>query len=289
MWLKITSFILFSILYNNSFAQIDTTETDTTKWVYKNLETKKFYGVGLLSGDGTNYKLNDKIIDKSVYDKYYSTWKNMTSCKPCILETYDANDILKWKGIQYTDCAVGFWIEYYTNGIVKVLGHYRENETGDWDSAFYKGYCISPDGTWTYYNEHGQKRYSEYWKNGEFIKQVPEQQTQEIWAVEQILNGQRIDNQFISPEQIKNLAFTPRFKNKNTAGTNITIKFEVGVSGINPKIDVKEFTIDNFKNIDVREMMDYVGMTNNGNGYFVIGIYNNGQNIFNRNLNVKID
>jgi antitoxin component YwqK of YwqJK toxin-antitoxin module len=280
--------LLITLICKLTFAQVDLTKTDTTKSVYKGLATRKFYSVRYSSSSTngvTTYKLNDKEVSKSTYDKYNNTWENMETCKPCILMTYDMNDKLLFKGIQYTDCAVGFWIEYYPNGKVKLIGHYKENITGDWTNAWERGFCSREDGVFTYYNDNGEELYSEYWKDGQFIKQVPEQSKTELWNVELTLDGVKVDKQVLTPKQVSEIKITPHFKNSSTAGTNITIK--VIVSAVGHKQIEQSFTIDNFKTVDIQKMFDDAGIKSSETASCNLMIYNNAVNVFNYWLTVK--
>jgi hypothetical protein len=286
--MKRTTFtILFGLIWTLTFAQVDTTMTDTTKSVYKGLETKKFYSVGYSSSstDGIMvYKINDKEVSKSYYDKYHDTWKNMETCKPCILETFDLNDKLIYKGIQYTDCPVGFLIEYFPNGKVKLIGHYKENESGDWNNAWDTGFCRE-DGAFTYFNDKGQKLYSEYWKAGQFIKQIPEQSKTELWNVELTLDSVKVEKQVLTPKQVSDIKIKPQFKNSSTTGTNITIKFEI--SAVGHKQISETFTPDKFKSIDAQKMLDEVGIKSPETASCTMYILNNGVNVFIYWLTVK--
>ncbi|MGZ3884984.1 MAG: hypothetical protein ACXVPD_12560, partial [Bacteroidia bacterium] len=134
--------------------------------VYKNLEIKKIYSVAMdvdSAGGKKVYKIDSKVVDKSVYDKYHDAWKDVQNCKPCMLETYDINNKLLFKAVKYTDCPVGEWTSYYPTGKIKEKGMYRENDTGVWEDLWNSGYCIK-HGTWTYYDENGkmvrQEKYS---------------------------------------------------------------------------------------------------------------------------------
>jgi hypothetical protein len=72
--MKIIVFKIFllTLMFGQAFGQSDTST------IYKKLKTKKYYSVGLSSqtqdGQGT-YKVNGKVVNKSTYDKYQSTWK----------------------------------------------------------------------------------------------------------------------------------------------------------------------------------------------------------------------
>lgn len=284
---QIAQILLLASICNLSFAQIDLTKTDTTKSVYKGLETRKFYRVGYSSSSingVTTYKLNDNEVSKSTYDKYHDTWKNMETCEPCILMTYDINENLLYKGIQYTDCIVGFWIEYFPNGKVKLIGHYKENESGNWKNSWGIGLC-RPDGAFTYFNESGEELYTEYWKNGQFIKQFPEQTKTELWNVELTLDSVKVDKQVLTPKQVSEIKITPKFKNSSTVGTNLTIKFSVSADGHEDK--EQTFTLDNFNTIDVQEMIEKLGIKSTEKASFQLSIYNNGINIFNYWLTIK--
>lgn len=133
-------------------------QKDNTKSIYKDLPVKKFYTVNTetVSENGSIiYKAGGKVIDKVTFDKYAEARKNPENCKPCILETYDANEILVSKAVKYKDCPVGYWYNYYPSGKIKTIGHYRENESDVWDPLWDAGYCMK-HGTWTEYDEKGK-------------------------------------------------------------------------------------------------------------------------------------
>jgi hypothetical protein len=182
-----------------------------------------------------------------------------------------------------TDCRVGYWIEYFPNGKAKVIGHYKENKSSNWDST--DKWCSLKDGTWTYFNKKGKKLYSEYWKNGEIIKQVPEQKINEVYGVELLLEGKKFNNSVITKEQIKEIVITPKLKNTSPLEINITIKFQLSAVG-HSSIE-KIFTLDNFKTIDINEMISDFGITPGENVWYTLMIYNNGENIRNFRLNIK--
>lgn len=138
------------------------------KSVYQNLPVKKFYSVSTESAivDGKAvYKANGRVISKEQFLKYSESKKNLEECKPCILETYDQNEKLVIKAVQYKDCCVGEWTAYYPSGKIKTSGHYRENETGIWDPLWDNGYCIK-HGVWTEFNEKGKPVKTEVYNFG---------------------------------------------------------------------------------------------------------------------------
>lgn len=170
-------FAMIMLLSGKSHAQSDTAS------VYKNLETKKFYAVGLFSkainGKGT-YEVNGKKVSKSVYDKYHDTRENMEGCLPCILKTYNENDVLIREAVAYTDCGIGRFKKFYPNGNIKLSGRYKENPTNNWKDVDERGYCNVAEGQWVYFDEKGDTLYSEFWKDDQFIKQVPEQKSRDL-------------------------------------------------------------------------------------------------------------
>jgi len=274
--------IIFTIAIQQAFAQLDTTT------VYKGLKTKKFYSVSLFSqtynGTGT-YKVNGKQVSKSTYDKYKSAWKNMETCCPCILKTYDENDVLLSEVVSCKDCGVGVFKEFYQNGNVKLSGRYKENATGNWDSIGERGFCSVPDGQWTYFDNKGDTLYLEFWEDGRFIKQIPEQKATEIWKVELTLNGERIDKQQLTAEQVKQLVVEPKFKNSHKDKIKLTINFEV--SAVGHKQIRQSFTIDGFKHIDVNKMLYEAKIPSDKPTTFVMEVLNNGTLIARFYLNIK--
>ncbi len=280
---SIVIIIILTIAFGQAFGQTDSTT------VYRGLETKKFYSVGLSSqttnGKGT-FEVNGKKVSKSTYDKFQSTWKNMETCCPCILKSYDEYDVLIREAVSCTDCGVGVFKEYYQNGNVKLTGRYKENLSGNWDDIWARGFCSIRDGEWTYFNEKGDTLYSEFWKNGEFIKQVPELKSNEIWKVELTLKGKSVEKRTLTPEQVRQLAITPKFKNNSKTENTFTIKFQV--SAVGHRQNEKSFTIDSFKNIDVIQMLSEVGIPSEKKTSFTLTLLDNGKAIANFYLDIKL-
>lgn len=260
-------------------------QTDTT--VYKNLKTKKFYSVQMRSETGAGkdiYEVNGKRVSKRTYKKYNSSWENMVNCCPCILKTYDEDDNLLREGVACTDCRVGWFKSYYKNGQIEMAGSYKENPTGDWNGIWSRGYCNVRHGEWMYFSEKGDTLYSEFWENGNFVKQVPEQAESEIWEVKIRFNGQEIDSLAIPIANVGSLSIEPQFKNSNTT-SNLTITFEVGAIGY--RRNKKDFTLESFKKIDVNAMLEEVGIPKDKEANFTLNIYNNGKAIERIGIKVK--
>jgi hypothetical protein len=100
-----------------------------------------------------------------------------------------------------------------------------------------------------------------------------------------LLEGKKFNNSVITKEQIKEIVITPKLKNTSPLEINITIKFQLSAVG-HSSIE-KIFTLDNFKTIDINEMISDFGITPGENVWYTLMIYNNGENIRNFRLNIK--
>ena len=201
-----------------------------------------------------------------------STRKNMESCCPCILESYDENDVLLSESIACTDCGVGWFKKYYSNGKLKLTGQYKENPTNNWDDIWRRGYCQVRVGEWKFYNENGERLYSEFWNDGVFLKQVPEQPIAELWEVFLNLNGIKIDTQKVSIDEIRNIEIIPKYKNSNT-NLDLVIRFEITAVGY--PIFKKDFSLKTFKDIDVHKMLSELGIPKEEETNFTLSVSDN--------------
>lgn len=171
--MKTSLYILVAIFWTplSSLGQ-SSTKVDTTKTIYGNLPVLKQYAISsssMTSADSSWFKINDNIVDSNTYKKFTQFSDNANKCKPCILLSFDTSENLLFKRVSYGDCSVGYWIEYFPSGKVKVIGHFKENASGNWDNLFDRGYCRQ-DGVWTYYNKRGLITSSEIWKNGKLVR-----------------------------------------------------------------------------------------------------------------------
>jgi hypothetical protein len=256
--------------------------------VYPKLETKVFYVVNVsaqtVNGNGV-YQVNGKEVAKSVYDKYYASWQNIESCCPCILERYDESDMLISEYVSCGDCGVGDFKQFYPNGKVKLVGRYKENPSGNWDDLWERRYCSIPDGKWTYFSEQGDTLYSEFWEDGKFVSQVPEQKAVEIWDVELTLHGERIENQSLTIQQIQELVVIPRFKNSSRENMQLTVNLKV--SAIGHRTITRSSAWDALKTIDVRKMLSDSGIRPDTQANFDLEVCNNEQVIKSFQLKVQ--
>lgn len=255
-------------------SSIAATSAQSDSSVYKNLKTKKFYDVSIemRSVQGkTVYKANGEKVSKSTYDKYNSTWKNMENCCPCILQSYDKNDVLLEEVVSCTDCGVGELKKFFPNGKISVIGSYKENPTGDWENIFYRGYCSVPDGKWTYFDKNGDTLYAEYWDAGEFIKQIPEQKENELWKVDLLHHGEPAEGKVLTPEQVKELTFVPRYKNQSNTNDDFKVNFSAIAIGFQEA--EKTFTFDTFNEIDVQAILASAGIPKDQSISYSLNVY----------------
>jgi len=273
---------LFILGYSFLISFLGFSQTDSGS-VYKNLKTKKFYAVNLSYQGFQNkgsfkkskkYEVNDKQVNRRTYQKYKRRSSDISNCCPCILKAFDEFDTLLWVGVSCTDCRVGWYKEYYRNGKVKVSGQYKENPTQDWKDIFYKGYCNVEHGKWEYYNESGDTLYSEFWKNGLFLEQIPEQQINEIWKIDLVLKDTIVskDKRF-TIDQISELEIVPKYKNSSLKKPKLTI--EVEVSAIGARRQLVKLTPETFKDIDVRKMILDAKIPEGNKISFEIAVYKN--------------
>ena len=274
---SIKAFIAYSLMLSNSInlcAQIDDINT-----VYKDLEVVKFYSVSMSSsrdGGRNTYTVNNKKVSKSIYDKYHDTWEDMSTCCPCILKSYDENDVLLSEAVSCTDCGVGYYKEFYPNGKLKLKGQFKENPTDDWNDIYKRGYCSVMDGKWLFYNVGGEVEYIEIWDGGEFIKQVPESGKAEIWKVELLLNGMVVDTQKVALNEFHKLEVLPFYKN-STESAELEIKLRV----IGRKFIEKEVMLHEFKNINIHDLIEKAAISEIEKNIVQIGIYKGRRNIWN--------
>lgn len=279
---QIVILLLFIAVCGNVFGQSNSTS------VYKGLKTKKFYSAQLTSrtenGKHT-YQVNGEQVSKFRYKKYTSTWKNMENCCPCVLRTYDVDHILLSEAVSCTDCGVGDFTTYYPNGQVSSSGRYKENATGNWNDIWDRGFCSVPDGQWTYFNEQGDTLYAEFWKDGIFIRQVPEQETCEIWDVTLTRNGETIDKQPLTVEQVNELVITPKYKNSHQDSVQVTIDFNIIAIGYKPI--TQSFTLENFKHIDVQKLLAENGIPANADATYSLAVKYQARSVAQFYLNIQ--
>lgn len=168
--LKLYLVLFWGILMGRTYAQ-DSTQAHVFH-IGKSYDSLKFYSVSMaMSSDNMGRKMffiERKPVDSATYYKYEITVSNMANCRPCYLKTYNVGDTLVHEGLQYTDCSVGPFIDYYPDGKIRLKGQYRENHSGNWNPNSIV--CDIKEGVWTYYNEDGSVQKIEKYKNDKLVK-----------------------------------------------------------------------------------------------------------------------
>ncbi|HWY10964.1 MAG TPA: hypothetical protein VN026_06555 [Bacteroidia bacterium] len=118
-------------------------------------------------GKKCKYFVDKKPATKSEYDKAQAQSDNLNSCKPCWLKYKDKSGQLVYEGDFYTDCCIGFYVERYSSGKLKLKGQYKTPVAKIPD--YNAGDCRR-HGSWTYYKLNGDVEKTEVYKDGELIK-----------------------------------------------------------------------------------------------------------------------
>ncbi|MFT6280140.1 MAG: hypothetical protein ACJA0U_000257 [Salibacteraceae bacterium] len=80
----------------------------------------------------------------------YMSNPDIRECSPCWKKTFDQNG-LNYEGEYITDCCVGLFINYHSNGSVSESGQYFSLE----DIIENEDNACRPTGIWFYYDEQG--------------------------------------------------------------------------------------------------------------------------------------
>lgn len=251
-------------------------QNDSTS-VYENLEVRKVYLVELnafTQGSREVYTANGKRVSPETYMKYYEAYNNFDSCCPCILKFYDIKDRLTEERVSCTDCPVGWWKEYHDNGNLKATGQFKENPTNDWDYIWDRRYCGVPNGLFTYFDKKGDTLYSELWDNGKFIEQIPEQSKAEIWDMTIHLDGNEVDTTAVPIERVHDIKFTPYFKNSNR---RVDLIVRISISAVDSPYYSEDFKLNSFHQIDVKEIIDELGIPGDRKTGLNISVYHNNE------------
>ena len=113
----------------------------------------------------TTYFIDDEKISRRKYKSYLRRVLDPRKCTPCYLKAYKKNKLI-YEGDFYTDCNVGIYKEFYKNGNIKTVGHFRRNKTESWDMEDLEEWCTIKEGVWEYYDEKGNLTKKEEYKNG---------------------------------------------------------------------------------------------------------------------------
>jgi antitoxin component YwqK of YwqJK toxin-antitoxin module len=163
--MKAVIFLILFLYTSRSYSQNDTSPNTVSK-----LDTIESYtNIRIINGPG-GFFVNDKRISKREYDRYSEILENTISkCRPCWIKNYTLEGILVSEGAYYSECLVGVYIEYYENGVRKIIGHYKENFTGNWANIVERNLCAVRHGLWTYFNRNGAVYKTENYIDGKLV------------------------------------------------------------------------------------------------------------------------
>jgi antitoxin component YwqK of YwqJK toxin-antitoxin module len=192
------------------------------------------------------YFVNEQEVDKATYDE---AGKGSTCC-PCLVQTfYPEDDALYTEEVRCEGVRTGSYKQFYRDGNIMIQGQYKNTKKQEWmypDQG--KNYDI-PDGEWYFFSGTGDTLYTEYWDNGQFINQVPEQDYSQIWKVELTLNQESINNKSILPEEFSELVFTAYYKNSYHSPA---LTLSLSMLGEGKKVETERYTPADFKNLNLR-------------------------------------
>lgn len=196
-----------------------------------------------------NPKDKDRDYRRSVqYDE------NIDRSKPFYLKVYTRDHVLVSEYYCISDCCIGSFIDYYYNGSIKRKGHCRVNTTGDWTNLWDRKLCSVADGTWIHYDVYGNPTYAEFWEDGEFIQQRPEQKVNELWKADFMIDTFILnDKDTILATEFNDLFVQPSFKNTATQGTQL--RMDVSISSNNRQIFSRKVSDLNIQNIDLQAII----------------------------------
>lgn len=176
------AFLLMLVFTHNRLIAQDYTRFDTISTYDVNL-------TDYLTTNGRVYLANGKVISKEKHDFYKSNWERLQNCQPCEVYTYNEHDQLKHVAIQFGECLVGPFREYYSDGKVKVEGNFKSNTGNDWSTSLrLRGLCSVREGVWNYYSPQGKLESVETYQNGKMVNREEVKDKSESNALNKVRN-----------------------------------------------------------------------------------------------------
>jgi hypothetical protein len=184
-------------------------------------------------------------------------------------------------------CKVGDYTTYYSNGNIKCLGKYKQNNTENWQSLRNRDLCDIKTNEWIYFDVNGDTLYSEKWNNGEFISQYPDQNSDDIWGVNFELNGQLINENKMTINNFNQLTLIPKYKS-NKPHSSINIHFDLSIhSSLKEGIMFSNIPFTDLTNIDIINSIKSTDLENKIIDYVSIEVYYNNELIQYKKINIK--
>lgn len=147
--------LLFLFSATSLIAQVDTL---TVAHDHNLLEKK-------CDGAKCKYFVDNRQVNKAEYEKHINE-PSIATCTPCYLKQLDDKGDILFEGDFYTDCCIGTYIERYSNGTIKIQGHYKVPTQEISGNELYNSRFCRRDGEWNYYKENGNLEKTEVYQDG---------------------------------------------------------------------------------------------------------------------------
>jgi len=282
--IKLFLLIVFSITHIFLFSQ------EVENGDYSKLDTIQIYQVDIeyssSLGGKDEYLVNGIEVDKQTFDKYNSFEKTQNCC-PCVYELLTINETLISRSTECNSCKVGDYTTYYSNGNIQCQGKYKQNNTEDWNSLYYRGLCDIKTGEWIYFDSIGDTLYIEKWNDGMFISQDPDQNSDDIWGIDFMLNGIIIYEEEITVKEFNQLLITPKYKS-NKAHPSPNLSFDLSIH-TSPKNGIlfKDLSFTDLPNIDLIGSTQSTNIEKEKITFIYLSIYSNDKLIVDKKINIK--
>jgi len=222
-----------------------------------------------------------KLPVTEIYANQSNVFEAIKSCTPCLVRYHEKQAVLKYEAIQFGDCFIGSYQEYFPSGEIKLRGQFRGSSKDISDGSLNKEFCSIPDGKWLYYNQIGEIKAIEIWEKGEFIEQKPNSKKVEIWKVQLFLNEVEVDTSTVSIKDFHKLQVIPRYKNTYTSNA-LSVKLEL--SAVRYKTIHKSFPIEEFPSVQIKELIHELGVSDLDQVNVQAIIYDNGVYLWQFNI-----
>lgn len=130
------------------------------------------YYLGRYVRIGDSYNLEEIMVNESIYQLYQDSTNNyfnqLAKCKPCWQRNYTFTGQLVSEGLRFTDCMVGDFRSYYSNGKIYISASYKQNESNDWKNLYERKLC-GQDGIERYYSTDGKLIKTNFYSDGKLV------------------------------------------------------------------------------------------------------------------------
>lgn len=136
------------------------------------------YSLGRYVWRGNSYDLETIIVPENVYQAYQdstnSYFVSLGKCKPCWQKNYTFEGRLISEGMGFTDCMVGDYFFYYSNGEIYISSSYKKNDSNDWSNLHNRKLC-GQNGVELFYSTNGKLIKTNFYVDGKLINCIDEE------------------------------------------------------------------------------------------------------------------